>query len=104
MIDTLPPATPPEPVRVEAPWFPTTAWREPTLPPVVEEVDQFDPRCRPDAHGCYVPEECPFSPQACMPARIQIAKRLTPWRRACVIEHEMKHHRRYDHPKGYWQC
>lgn len=98
------------PVYANGHWF-----ASPIRPPAITkaevvEVDRFDPRCTRQAasvRGCYIPETCETTSGIrfmCQPGRIEIAKRMTPWERECVIEHERRHERGEDHTHGWSDC
>ena len=78
----------------------------------VVEVDVFDSKCSDlytnNLRGCYIPEQCdPLYPGMtvfCIPGRIEIAERMTPWERDCVIKHERRHEQGYDHPPKWSDC
>ncbi len=91
-------------------WFPSKD-RQPAITKAeVVEVDQFDPRCsavRAGLRGCYIPEQCETTSGIrfmCQPGRIEIAKRMTPWERECVIRHERMHEAGLDHTHGWSDC
>ena len=94
-------------------WHKSTVRGPSPVPPVVLEVDRFPEGCYRNRVigvasmagplGCYIPwsKDQYGLPN---PGYILLAKRLSPWLRKCVIEHEMKHDAGLDHDDGWGDC
>lgn len=97
----------------ELTWHKSTV-REPSpVKPVILEVDRFPEGCYrnriPGVASMYGPLGCyiPWSKDQYglpNPGYILLAKRLSPWVRKCVVEHEEKHDAGFDHDDGWGDC
>ncbi len=94
-------------------WHKSTVRQPSPMRPIVMEVDRFPEGCYRNRVigvasmggplGCYIPwsKDQYGIPQ---PGYILLAKRLSPWMRECVLEHELKHDAGLDHDDGWGDC
>jgi len=96
-------------------WFQSEKRGPSPVPPIIIEVEVMPDGClqnrtpfvkaQGSPKGCYYPwHQDKVFPYFVNPGWILLAKRMPPWERECVLEHEMKHDKGEDHDVFHQDC